>query len=89
MFHLSIGEVTVTLEDMSHIYGPTINGPAVSSRMFPNSNVADVCEELLGKRPVHEVDFNGISIKFTWLDQHFRPTRDGKNNNKRKKKLSS
>ncbi|XXG82989.1 hypothetical protein AAC387_Pa10g0855 [Persea americana] len=87
-FHLPIGEVTVTLKDVAYIYGLPINGPTVTSRAFPNSNVADVCEELLGKRLVQGVDFNGISIKFTRLDQHFRPTRDEKNKKKKKKKLS-
>ena len=51
-FHLPIGEVTMTLEDVAYIYGLPINGPAVTGRTFPNSNVADVCEELLGKRLV-------------------------------------
>ena len=77
-FHLPIGEVIVTLQDVTYIYGLPINGPAVTGRTFPNSNVADVYEELLGNRPMKGVDFNGISIKFTWLDQHFRPTKSKK-----------
>ena len=88
-FHFPIGEVTVTLEDVAYIYGLPINGSPVTGRPFPNDTVANVCEELLGKRPVDGVDFNGISIKFTWLDQHFRHKRDeGKSKKKKDKKLS-
>ncbi|RWR76671.1 serine/threonine-protein phosphatase 7 long form [Cinnamomum micranthum f. kanehirae] len=87
-FHLPIGEATVTLEDVAYIYGLPINGPAVTGTTFPSANVADVCEELLGLRPQMGVDFNGISIKYTWLEQHFRIQADQGNNNKKKKKLS-
>ncbi|RWR97172.1 serine/threonine-protein phosphatase 7 long form [Cinnamomum micranthum f. kanehirae] len=88
-FHLPIDEATVTLEDVAYIYGLPINGPAVTSTTFPSANVADVCEELLGLRPQMGVDFNGISIKYTWLEQHFRIQADQGNNNNKKKKLSA
>ena len=90
IFHFPTGEATVTLEDVAYIYGLPINGPAVTGTTFPSANVANVCEELLGLRPQMGVDFNGISIKYTWLEQHFRIQDDeGKNKKKKKKKLSA
>lgn len=47
--HFPTGEVTMTLEDVVYIYGLPINGPVVTNRTFPNGNVVEVCEELLGR----------------------------------------
>ncbi|RYR33890.1 hypothetical protein Ahy_A10g048559 [Arachis hypogaea] len=33
MFHLSVGEVTVTLEDVTHIFGLSVNWEPVTGRM--------------------------------------------------------
>ncbi|XXG85828.1 hypothetical protein AAC387_Pa11g0844 [Persea americana] len=41
-FHFSTDEATVTLKEVSCIYGLPINGPAVADTTFPNANAADV-----------------------------------------------
>lgn len=81
-FHFPTGEATVILKDVAYIYGLPINGPAVTGRTFPNANVVYVCEETS-----NGVDFNGIFIKFTWLEQHFWTQEDEGKNKKEKKKL--
>ena len=48
-FHFPSGEATVTLENVTYLYGLPIDGPIVTGRTFPNSLVSEVCLELLGK----------------------------------------
>lgn len=43
-------DATITLEDITYIYGLPIDGPIVLGRTFSNSKVQDVCQEVLSKR---------------------------------------
>ncbi|PON48172.1 Aminotransferase-like mobile domain containing protein [Parasponia andersonii] len=65
-FHLPIGEMTITLEDVGLILGLAIDGKPVigASSGTPSS----VCEGLLGKAPE---DLNGGMLKLTWLKESF------------------
>ena len=45
-FHVSVGEITITLQDVAIILGLRIDGPAVTRTCL--FNVAELYEELLG-----------------------------------------
>ncbi|EXC09161.1 hypothetical protein L484_005117 [Morus notabilis] len=65
-FHLPVGEMTITLEDVGLILGLAIEGNPV---VGPQSNSPSVvCEKLLGKAPE---DLNGGMLKLTWLKKCF------------------
>ncbi|RWR90954.1 protein MAIN-LIKE 2-like protein isoform X2 [Cinnamomum micranthum f. kanehirae] len=72
-FYLPTGEAKVTLEDVAYIYGHPIDGPPVTGRTFPLANVLEVCMELLGMAPQPGKDSTGITIKFKWLEENFKP----------------
>lgn len=65
-FHLAVGEMTITLEDVGLILGLAIDGKPVkgASSVTPSS----ACETLLGKVPE---DLTGGMLKLTWLKEHF------------------
>ncbi|XP_052191625.1 serine/threonine-protein phosphatase 7 long form homolog [Diospyros lotus] len=67
-FHLSIGETTVTLQDVAVLMGLRIDGPPVTGASI--SNWAPLCEQYLGARPSKE-HLRGSSLKLTWLRKHF------------------
>lgn len=71
---LSIRQATITLEDLAYIYGIPIDGPIVTGRTFPNSIIQEVCLDLLGRTPQPGPDVNGINIRFSWLEENFRPS---------------
>ena len=48
-FHLPVGEMTITLQDVAIILGLRIDGPAVTGTCV--FDVAKLCEELLGVTP--------------------------------------
>ncbi|RWR83518.1 serine/threonine-protein phosphatase 7 long form [Cinnamomum micranthum f. kanehirae] len=73
-FHLPSGEATITLEDVAYIYGLPIDGPPVTGRTYTHHEIDDLCWELLGVVPQMEEDYNGVSLKFTWLECVFCPT---------------
>lgn len=65
-FHLPVGEMAITLEDVGLILGLAIEGKPVVG-VHSNSPSA-VCEKLLGKAPE---DLNGGMLKLTWLKECF------------------
>ncbi|XXG63965.1 hypothetical protein AAC387_Pa05g2038 [Persea americana] len=72
-FHLPTGKATVTLKDVAYIYGLPIDGILVTGRTFPKSLVSEVCKELLVIAPCPGKDTIGITIKFKWLEDNFKP----------------
>ncbi|XP_022993448.1 protein MAIN-LIKE 2-like isoform X1 [Cucurbita maxima] len=63
-FHFSVGEMTITLEDVALLLGLSIDGkPVTDVDVDPKS----LCENLLGKAPI---DFKG-AVKLTWLKEVF------------------
>ena len=64
-FHLAVGELTITLEDVSLLLGLAIDGEPV---IGPISAPSSVCEKLLGRVPE---DLNGGMVKLTWLKEFF------------------
>ncbi|KAM1113646.1 hypothetical protein ACFX2B_045745 [Malus domestica] len=65
-FHLPLGEMTVTLEDVALILGLPIDGKPVIG--VPVKTPNSVCEDLLGKSPK---DLNGGMMKLNWLRESF------------------
>ncbi|KAI5336814.1 PREDICTED: serine/threonine-phosphatase 7 [Prunus dulcis] len=65
-FHLPVGEMTVTLEDVALILGLPIDGNPVIG--VPVKTPHSVCEDLLGKAPK---DLNGGMLKLNWLRECF------------------
>ena len=72
-FHLPTGEATITLEDVAYIYGLPIDGEPVTGRTFNNAFVPKVCKELLELAPWPRKDIFGVTIKFKWLEDNFKP----------------
>lgn len=64
-FHLSVGELTITLEDVALLLGLAIDGEPV---IGPISAPSAACEKLLGRVPD---DLNGGMVKLTWLKEFF------------------
>ena len=77
-FHLSHGEMTITLQDMEVIMGVPVDGLSVVGYTHMN-NWGDLCVDLLGHRPPNrEVDANkntammeGPRVKAKWLEERF------------------
>ena len=77
-FHLSHGEMTITLQDMEVIMGVPVDGLSVVGYTHMN-NWGDLCVDLLGHRPPNrEVDANkntavmeGPRVKAKWLEKRF------------------
>ncbi|XP_050917828.1 serine/threonine-protein phosphatase 7 long form homolog [Lathyrus oleraceus] len=63
-FHLPTGECTITLEDVSMLFGLRIHGKAVNG---PTNVTNDVYMENLGIEPTAS-DKNGASVKIVWLE---------------------
>ncbi|XP_057455217.1 protein MAIN-LIKE 2-like isoform X2 [Lotus japonicus] len=64
-FDLSVGELTITLEDVALLLGLAIDGEPV---IGPISAPGSVCEKLLGRVPE---DLNGGMANLTWLKEFF------------------
>ena len=63
-FHVPVGEMTITLQDVTIILGLRIHGPAVTStRVF---DVVALCKELLGVIPPVDA-IRGATISLWWL----------------------
>ena len=58
-FHVPVGEMTITLQDVAIILDLRINGPAV---------IAELCGELLGVTPLADA-IRGSAISIRWLCQ--------------------
>ncbi|XP_057249382.1 serine/threonine-protein phosphatase 7 long form homolog [Beta vulgaris subsp. vulgaris] len=72
-FHLTVGEATITLEDVAVILGLRVHGAPVTGR--GEGNWAALVFELLGiwpNTPENEPKvLQGSSLRLTWLRQHF------------------
>ncbi|KAK9289288.1 hypothetical protein L1049_017764 [Liquidambar formosana] len=67
-FHLPVGEMTVTLQDVALLLGLHIDGEP-----FTGDTAYDwyaECERLLGLRPDAKT-ITGFSLRLRWLSQHF------------------
>lgn len=68
-FHLTVGESTVTLQDVALLLGLQVNGWVVTGNT--DLQWEDLCEELLGLRPDSSV-LHGSALKVSWLRTHFQ-----------------
>ena len=71
-FHFPIGEATVTLQDVSVLYGLRIDGRAVTgvdSSLATEQWIA-LCAELLGVAPT-PADLQAGRVRVRWLAEHF------------------
>ncbi|KAK6911906.1 Aminotransferase-like, plant mobile domain [Dillenia turbinata] len=67
-FHMTVGEMTITLEDVALILGLGIDGEPVVGVTYATSNT--LCEKLLGKAPSAEHASGGM-VKLSWLRSSF------------------
>ena len=64
MFHVPVGEMTITLQDVVIILGLRIHGPAVTGTcMF---DVVELCRELIDVIPPTDA-LKGSTISIRWL----------------------
>ncbi|XP_031266373.1 serine/threonine-protein phosphatase 7 long form homolog isoform X2 [Pistacia vera] len=68
-FHFTVGESTVTLQDVAVLLGLRIHGYPVTGSA--DLQWDDLCEELLGVRPDPSV-LHGSTLKLRWLRGHFQ-----------------
>ena len=74
MFHVSVEDMTITLQDVAIILGLRIDGPAVTGICV--LDVAELCRVLLGVTPPADA-LRGSAISIWWLcDQLSTPTPD-------------
>ena len=74
MFHVPVGEMMITLQDVAIILGLHIDRPAVTGKCV--FDVAELCRELLGVTPPADA-LRGSAISIRWLcDQLSTPTPD-------------
>ncbi|KAK9271367.1 hypothetical protein L1049_026957 [Liquidambar formosana] len=71
-FHLPVGETTVTLQDVSIIWGVPIDGPPItgSDESRTMEQWQALCVELLGKAP-DPGDFSSGKLRISWIVEHF------------------
>ncbi|GMH12641.1 hypothetical protein Nepgr_014482 [Nepenthes gracilis] len=67
-FHLNVGEMTVTLEDVAYLLGLAIDGEPVIGVTYTTCD--SVCEMFLGKVP-HGSYTSGGMVKLSWLKECF------------------
>ena len=65
-FHVPVGEMTITLQDVAIILGLHIDGPAVTKTCV--LDVAELCGEQLGVTPPADAVI-GLTISIRWLCQ--------------------
>ncbi|CAI0558750.1 unnamed protein product [Linum tenue] len=66
-FHMSLGEVTITLEDVDTLSGLPIDGEAVIIDV-PDQEWSATCMRLLGHAPT---DLSGSVVRISWLREQF------------------
>ena len=67
-FHLNVGEMTVTLEDVAYLLGLAIDGEPVMGVTYTMCDT--ICEKLLGKAPDSGSTSGGM-VKLSWLKESF------------------
>ncbi|CAI0383834.1 unnamed protein product [Linum tenue] len=67
-FHFTVGEMTVTLQDVALLLGLAIDGKPVIG--ITHTTCAAVCEKLLGKAPDSNYASGGM-VKLSWLKEYF------------------
>ncbi|XP_021729680.1 protein MAIN-LIKE 2-like [Chenopodium quinoa] len=67
-FHLTVGEMTVTLEDVAYLLGLAIDGEPVIGVTYTSCDA--VCERYLGKAPDSGYTSGGM-VKLSWLKECF------------------
>lgn len=67
-FHLTVGEMTVTLEDVAYLLGLAIDGEPVIGVTY--TTCEKVCEKFLGKAPDPGYTSGGM-VKLSWLKEFF------------------
>lgn len=67
-FHLTVGEMTVTLEDVAYLLGLAIDGEPVIGVTYTTCDA--VCERYLGKAPDSGYTSGGM-VKLSWLKECF------------------
>uniref|UniRef100_A0A2P2K9C9 Aminotransferase-like plant mobile domain-containing protein n=1 Tax=Rhizophora mucronata TaxID=61149 RepID=A0A2P2K9C9_RHIMU len=67
-FHFTVGEMTVTLQDVALLLGLAIDGKPVVGITY--TTCSSVCERLLGKAPDSNYASGGM-VKLSWLKEFF------------------
>ncbi|KAH7565506.1 hypothetical protein JRO89_XS09G0219600 [Xanthoceras sorbifolium] len=75
-FHLSNGEITITLDEVARILGLRVDGEAVvrdtTTCAATGTTNMEICESLLGKAPNSDAkEIKGGMVKLSWLKENF------------------
>nr|GMD77056.1 serine/threonine-protein phosphatase 7 long form homolog [Ipomoea batatas] len=68
-FHLTVGEMTVTLEDVAYLLGLPVDGEPVIGVTYTSCEA--VCLKYLGKAPNSGYNTSGCMVKLSWLKETF------------------
>ncbi|GFS44351.1 hypothetical protein Acr_00g0089810 [Actinidia rufa] len=74
MFHLCVGDMTPTLQDVAMLTGLPIDGLQVTGLSRP-FDVNELCLRLLGMVPPRTA-YRGDNLKLTWLESEFKTPPD-------------